>query len=62
MGHRSEMERDEAVDAVASAIRRLFSFVSDDQARQVAGAVLSELESSRIRLVRESGRELLCRE
>lgn len=57
MSNPSELEPGEATALVASAIRRLFGFVPEAQARQAAASVLRELEACGVRLVRESGAE-----
>jgi len=49
----AEFSPEEAVALVAASIRRLFSFVPEQQARDVAGAVLRELRSRGVRLVRD---------
>lgn len=51
----SELTQDEAVAAVAASVRRLFAFVSEQQAREVAAAVLRDLQGKRIRLFRGGG-------
>ncbi|MFL5254445.1 MAG: hypothetical protein ACJ8AI_16410 [Rhodopila sp.] len=48
-----ELSRDEAVDVVAEAARRLFPVVSEQQARQLAALVLRDLEAHGIRLVQD---------
>ena len=47
-----ELSEQEAIAAVAKSVRRLFSFVSDQQARDLAAAVLRELHDDGIRIVR----------
>jgi hypothetical protein len=47
-----ELGQREAVDAVARSARRLFPFVSEQQARDLAAAVLRDLASEDICLVR----------
>ena len=47
-----ELGPQEAVEAVAGSARRLFPFVSEQQARDLAAAVLRDLRSDNIRLVR----------
>lgn len=42
----------EAIAAVAASARRLFPLVSEEQARDLAAAVLGDLEVRGIRLVR----------
>ena len=42
----------QAVDIVAGSARRLFPLVSEQQARDLAAAMLRELEAADIRLVR----------
>ena len=53
MAEDAEFSPEEAVALVAASIRRLFSFVPEQQARDVAGAVLRELRNRGVRLVRD---------
>jgi len=48
-----ELSQAEAVGVVAASARRLFSIVSDQQARELAALVLRDLEIRGIRLVRD---------
>lgn len=47
-----KLGRDEAVEVVARSARRLFPIVSEQQARELAGLILQDLESRGIGLVR----------
>lgn len=47
-----ELGPEDAVNAVAGSARRLFPFVSAQQARDLAAAVLRDLDLDNIRLVR----------
>jgi len=47
-----ELSHHEAVGVVAASARRLFSVVSEQQARELATLVLRDLEARGIRLVR----------
>jgi hypothetical protein len=49
----SELSAEEAVALVAASVRSLFTFVSEQQAREVARAVLRELRARGARLVRD---------
>jgi hypothetical protein len=50
----SELSPEEAVALVAASVRSLFTFVSEQQACEVASAVLRELRSRGARLVRDA--------
>lgn len=54
----NSLGHDEAVVAICACIRRLFGFVSEEQARRLASAVLAELRQDGFELVRGSGGEL----
>jgi hypothetical protein len=51
----SGFSEEDAIDAVAASVRRLFSVVSEQQARDLASLVLADLRAQGIHLVREGG-------
>lgn len=51
-----DLEREDAVTVVAASVRRLFSIVSEQQARELAILVLRELAARGVRLVRDRPR------
>ena len=51
----NSLGRDEAVAVIAACVRRLFAFVSEEQARRLASAVLAELRQDGIELARVRG-------
>ena len=52
IGETNSLEHEEAVAVISACVRRLFAFVSEEQARRLASAVLSELRQDGIELVR----------
>lgn len=51
----NSLGEDEAMAVISECVRRLFAFVSEEQARRVASAVLAELRQDGIQLVRVRG-------
>ncbi len=55
MTQATPLDEAEAVAAVAAAVRRLFTLVSERQARDLAGAVLRDLRRAGLHLARDAG-------
>lgn len=51
----NSLAQDEAVAVISECVRRLFAFVSEEQARRLASAVLAELRQDGLQLVRVTG-------
>jgi hypothetical protein len=54
----NSLGHDEAVTVICECVRRLFAFVSEEQARRLASAVLAELRQDGIELVRARGEDV----
>lgn len=48
----ADLSREQAISAVSASVRRLFTVVSEQQARDLAALVLEDLRAQGVRLVR----------
>lgn len=48
----ADLSREQAISAVSTSVRRLFTVVSEQQARDLAALVLEDLRAQGVRLVR----------
>lgn len=51
----ADLSHEDAITVVAASARRLFSVISEQQARDLASLVLADLRAQGVRLVRDDG-------